>query len=542
MDVTKALDSLRLEDGMPDVVARREALERLLNSINRNEIRFLQERLLDFKFTKDFVSLPTELLIHIVDYLELEDFMRIRAVSHRWNDTFSTAEICSIFTKNFFRPYWNAFEYDSQILADWLPRAVLKRLQRTNGHHCSVLHGERKTGPSLLAVYDSSRTEYCSGRIAYNYDAQTVAVKNLRTGIEIHLREDNREPMNEWKLFDQFLIVKIASWGPRRLLAIPLERDSTMQTSTIQLPSFTSNSRGSITASGKQVGIITQPGEVFLWNIGGCLSQLKFSPACAKLEKASPVDSRLYFNPYDESRCYLVMIATTHNHSAKTREFQVILQEYESGKATTAHQFVVSVDYTIGGLGVELVELEDGCIGLKIPGDNTTLLADIDPITESISPLGQQARRKCSPCTHTFAPPELRINGVAGSPNPQTIQPFVILKFDIHSRRWSTATFHLLGYHFSRRKHTIWRDQYLYDHEFLDRESDTYRTENIYCVKNCSLPSTKRVPWVETEPGIRITEVNVDDEFLVCFHGDGYTALQYPTVDPLPKKTFVRDW
>jgi hypothetical protein len=186
----------------------------LLNSISRNEIRLLQERLSDFKITKDFISLPTELLIYIVDYLDLEDFMRIRAVSHRWNDTFSAPEICSIFTKHFFRPHWNTFKYDSHVLAEWLPRAVLKRLQRTNGYHCSVLVGEYKKGqPFLGEYYDPHAAQYRSGKIAYNYDAQTVAVRNLRTGIEIHLREENREHMNDWILSDQFLIVNKGIWG-----------------------------------------------------------------------------------------------------------------------------------------------------------------------------------------------------------------------------------------------------------------------------------------------------------------------------------------
>jgi hypothetical protein len=325
-----------------------------------------------------------------------------------------------------------------------------------------------------------------------------------------------------------------------RLLAISLESDSNMQTSTIQLPSAVSKTEVSITTSGKQVAIITQPGEVFLWNVGGSLSQLEFSPICARLMKTSPVDPRLYFNPYDENRCYLVLVATTPNDSAMTISCQVILQEYESGKATRAHHFDVSFDAIAGGMGIELVELEDGCIGLKIPGDNTTLLADIDPRTGSITPLGQQASRKSSPCAHTVSPPGFHRDGVGS--DPQT-KPLTILKFDIHSRRWSTTTFLLSDYRFSMMSHLVWRDQYLYDQQNYDLDRNTWRTGNIHCLKRCSLPPTKRVPWLEMpNPNSRMGRLIADDEFLVCLRSHGYTAWQYPTIDPLAKKISGRDW
>lgn len=161
---------------------------------------------------KDLGTLPIELLVSIVTHLDLTDFMRIRAVSRRWNAVFSSFEICSAFTKLYFLPQWNTLlsgQYDKRILADWLPQAAFKRLQRLNGRYCSVSSEKYNTKPGASTRrFPPPRQVYCNGKIAYNYDDRTVVVRDLRTQEEILLREENRELLSNWILSERHLIAR----------------------------------------------------------------------------------------------------------------------------------------------------------------------------------------------------------------------------------------------------------------------------------------------------------------------------------------------
>jgi hypothetical protein len=192
-------------------------LENLLQNISSSEIRYLKKRLPDFKMAKDFGTLPTELLIYIVDYLDLEDFLRIRAVSHGWQKAFSIPEICSRITKAYFQPYWNDLDPDHRnyISADWATQAAIKRLQRLNRRHnydrrvfCSKSFSGGPTSGPLPTI---KRPQYYHGKIAWNYDERTIAIKDIETEVEVLHREENREMLSKWLLSDQYLIVTKAS-------------------------------------------------------------------------------------------------------------------------------------------------------------------------------------------------------------------------------------------------------------------------------------------------------------------------------------------
>jgi hypothetical protein len=187
----------------------------LFHSISRSEIRYLQERLSEpaFSMKKDFGTLPTELLINIVNYLDLEDFLRIRAVSHRWIEAFSIPEICSRITKTYFRPHWDNLISDngSYVTANWVTQAAIKRLRRINGRH-RVVSFKSLTGPPRSNPFSIiKRPQYYCGKVAWNYDDRTIAIRDLQTEVEVLHREENREMMSKWLLSDQFLIVTKAS-------------------------------------------------------------------------------------------------------------------------------------------------------------------------------------------------------------------------------------------------------------------------------------------------------------------------------------------
>ena len=82
-------------------------MDALRNALSTNEIRYLRDQLNKTSLNKDICgSLPLEILLMVIDYLDLEDFENALHVSSRWQEVFSAPELSVKIVKNYFPWEW----------------------------------------------------------------------------------------------------------------------------------------------------------------------------------------------------------------------------------------------------------------------------------------------------------------------------------------------------------------------------------------------------------------------------------------------------
>jgi hypothetical protein len=167
------------------------------NGLNKDEIRYLLNRLNGelCQFTKDiYAELPVELLVCIARYLDLDDIMRARRVSRKWNGQFSSPDFCIGVILHHFRGTWE-HEYNKSLegegeillekvrLKDWLPGAVKRRIRRKQGYYYRRywFHNEYR-GDIPHSIQISDERQYSNGRVAFKNQGRIV-VKSLDVSI-----------------------------------------------------------------------------------------------------------------------------------------------------------------------------------------------------------------------------------------------------------------------------------------------------------------------------------------------------------------------
>lgn len=150
-------------------------------------MRYVQTRLEEesFRLLKDIcASLPVELLISITQYFDLEDILRARQVSHKWNVQFSSHDFYVGVAKHHFQGAWErelkklaSFEEsrvsEKDLLETWLLDTIKRRIRRRRGcaYKISSFHNEWAKDYSSRA--DNER-EYCNGRVAFPHDGAVI--------------------------------------------------------------------------------------------------------------------------------------------------------------------------------------------------------------------------------------------------------------------------------------------------------------------------------------------------------------------------------
>jgi hypothetical protein len=188
------------------------------------EIRHLRARLNAVSLNKDiFMNLPNELLLCIVPFLGLEDFLSALSVSRAWNQRFSSPDVCISIIKLHFRSTWEtsyscvesgAQERAKTTLSRWLPGAAVKRLRRQHCKYRSVQTIPYGKPEREWVRYSQANRDalYNNGRIAVRVDARTISVQSLIADKPPRFLMDiNREPIEEWLLSDRYLIAQKSS-------------------------------------------------------------------------------------------------------------------------------------------------------------------------------------------------------------------------------------------------------------------------------------------------------------------------------------------
>jgi hypothetical protein len=151
---------------------------------------------------------PTELLLCIAEYLDLEDVIRARSVCRSWNKTFSSSDICIGIIKTHFRPVWEK-RYrcldagqqlvEKEALRQWLSGAANHRIRRQHGRYHSM---------SIYHQFDHTIEDwqYKNGRVAFKPSSAKFIVRDLRTNLTVNYMDENRVEFTVWSLSDKFLI------------------------------------------------------------------------------------------------------------------------------------------------------------------------------------------------------------------------------------------------------------------------------------------------------------------------------------------------
>lgn len=167
------------------------------------------------------MNLPVELLLCVVQFMELEDFLTARLVSRSWNERFCSPDLCIGAIKVHFRSTWEtsykALQGEAQDdakarLTGWFTEEAVKRLRRRHCNYRSTTvspYQRLLNGKLIKQPLRNRDVMYCNGRMAYRYDEGTVTFKPLATkGPPRSFKDDDRLPIKSWLLSDQFFIAQ----------------------------------------------------------------------------------------------------------------------------------------------------------------------------------------------------------------------------------------------------------------------------------------------------------------------------------------------
>jgi hypothetical protein len=185
--------------------------------LSHHEIRILRARLNAISFSKDLcLNLPVELLLHVSQYLDLEDLMIARNVSRAWRDKFSSPDFAMGIIKMQFRTQWEQTDLGDAIakekLLEWLPKAAMKRLRKQRGQYLSMSAYHYQRGGALMPNHYKIEHQYDSGRIAFKFN-ESIVVQSLKEGPlaqpKVYL-EASRTPIRpgQWILSNDFLVAQ----------------------------------------------------------------------------------------------------------------------------------------------------------------------------------------------------------------------------------------------------------------------------------------------------------------------------------------------
>lgn len=189
-------------------------LDEIADSLSHDEIRRLSTRFNAITFHKDIcLDLPVELLSHVAEYLDIENFMKAQLVSRAWREKFTSPDFSAEIIKVHFRTKWEMSDLSDPAtkttLAKWLLKAARKHLRRERGHYSSRSTCIYHRGGVPLPSGHYLVHQYNSGRVAYQFE-ESIIVQCLNRGQSAQPKvfvEENRNPL-EWFLGDDLLIAQ----------------------------------------------------------------------------------------------------------------------------------------------------------------------------------------------------------------------------------------------------------------------------------------------------------------------------------------------
>ncbi|KAI1002018.1 hypothetical protein K3495_g6184 [Podosphaera aphanis] len=377
MNITKAFDTLCLENGCLDPVSRRSQIEELALCLTLSEIHCLRRQLEKHSAKNGnifFEQLPSEICQIIANYLHLNDLVRIHSVSRSWRQIFSRPEFCLHIIKKHFQLAWEYYfkphNPSSTIIGGtpnpykWLLRASVERIKRERG-----LASVFKFKFEFEFNWQDLPFQYCNGRIAFQKDG-IFEIEDLFTHSRSTITTLNRRTMHKW-LLSNHLLVGIM-FGPTELCVWTLSVDDKLFHS-VRLPTHAH----SISAHKNKVGIVTAAFEAIIWTVGGSLQSLKtltLDPSCTEQKI---VAANIFFQLNKQNHYFLVYHTRIDSGSKKEYLTRITVESFISQKLVQTQHVDIST-LTLPHKHRSSLISSEGVIGIEVHGHPECERADGD--------------------------------------------------------------------------------------------------------------------------------------------------------------------
>ena len=160
--------------------------------------------------------------MHIMEYLEFEDYVAAVNVSRAWHDRCRNHKIVMVIIKNHFRTRWEQTDCTNNVakqeLFDWFPEAAEKKWRKLSGECISKSDYPYPT--EYYAINHALRLDeagiaehqYDSGRIAFRFN-ERIMIHRLKRGLlalpQIFVNQDRRPiPRGKWLLSNDLLLAQ----------------------------------------------------------------------------------------------------------------------------------------------------------------------------------------------------------------------------------------------------------------------------------------------------------------------------------------------
>ncbi|KAL4812611.1 hypothetical protein BDW67DRAFT_169828 [Aspergillus spinulosporus] len=172
--------------------ARRTVYHQIMDQLDPHEWRDVQKRINQRTFQKDILgSLPLEVAVQIIQYLDVNDVHLLQRVSRRWHEVLSSEPVCSVL----FRQYTGG-SLDNEF------KSTFARYSRQR----SRLEQGRPVAHVQLDIPFNQDLDYCDGRYAWSADGgTTIVVFDLCSRKTQRFCTENRERFERFRLSEDLV-------------------------------------------------------------------------------------------------------------------------------------------------------------------------------------------------------------------------------------------------------------------------------------------------------------------------------------------------
>ncbi|KAL5044446.1 hypothetical protein BDW71DRAFT_99566 [Aspergillus fruticulosus] len=172
--------------------ARRTVYHQIIDQLNPHEWRDVQKRVNERTFQKDILgSLPLEVAVQIIQYLDVNDVHLLRRVSNRWHELLSSKSVCSVL----FRQYTGG-SLDEEFKSTFA-RYSRRRSRLEQGFPVAHVQLDVSFGRDL---------DYCDGRYVWSDDGgTTIVVFELCSQKTQRFCTENRERFERFRISENMV-------------------------------------------------------------------------------------------------------------------------------------------------------------------------------------------------------------------------------------------------------------------------------------------------------------------------------------------------
>ncbi|KAL3436323.1 hypothetical protein BDV09DRAFT_165391 [Aspergillus tetrazonus] len=306
--------------------ARRTVYQQIIDQLNPHEWRDVQKRVNQRTFQKDILgSLPIEIAVQIIQYLDVNDVHLLQRVSRRWHEVLSSEPVCSVM----FRQYTGG-----SLGSDF--KSTFARYSRQR----SRLEQGRPVAHVQLDIPFSQDLDYCDGRYAWSADGgTTIVVFELCSRKTQRFCTENRERFERFRLSED-LVAAITVRGYCHAWDVRTEYTRSIRLPNTNLSHFVIGSFR-VAVYYKNLRIDSQE--------GGVVMHFDLRPGSPRTHRIQPVEE-LALLSLDKSSNFLTTICLKHHSNwdpsyipNRPRLHVVKYELHENGEASIACSYTLNL-------------------------------------------------------------------------------------------------------------------------------------------------------------------------------------------------------